>query len=39
MVIPTYIFLAIAIVLAIVVGRAGTVFKDYLAEHRKETAK
>jgi hypothetical protein len=33
MVIPTWMFLVVAIVLAIVIGRLGTVLKDRFARH------
>jgi uncharacterized membrane protein len=33
MVIPTWMFLVVAIVLAIVIGRLGTVLKDRFAQH------
>ena len=33
MVIPTWMFLVVAIVLAIVIGRLGTVLKDQFAQH------
>ncbi|SDY85409.1 hypothetical protein SAMN05421643_1406 [Acinetobacter kyonggiensis] len=36
MVIPTWMFLVIAIVLAIVIGRLGTVLKDQLIKHESQ---
>lgn len=33
MVIPTWMFLVVAIVLAIVIGRLGTVLKERFAQH------
>ena len=36
MVIPTWMFLVIAIVLAIVIGRLGTVLKDQFVKHESQ---
>lgn len=36
MVIPTWMFLVIAIVLAIFIGRLGTVLKDQLTKHESQ---
>ncbi|GAA4999532.1 hypothetical protein GCM10023206_00580 [Acinetobacter puyangensis] len=37
MVIPTYAFLAIAIVLAIVIGRAGTILRESITHEMKKS--
>jgi uncharacterized membrane-anchored protein YhcB (DUF1043 family) len=36
MMIPTWMFLVIAIVLAIVIGRLGTVLKDQFVKHESQ---